>query len=169
MDRYARSTRLAALCCAAAALAACAKSDKTIADTTSTPVTPVGAESQGTVATSSIALADVAGTWKVHAVPTTGTDKTPTDYTLTATGEPTGWKVTFANGQTVTPTVTASGDSIIVDMGPFPSVRRKGMKVTTHSVTRKQGDMLVGTTVAHYDTKGADSVVTLTLEGKKAP
>ena len=121
------------------------------------------------MATSSIALADVAGTWKVRAVPTTGTDKTPTDYTLTATGEPTGWKVTFANGQVVTPTVTASGDSIIVDMGPFPSVRRKGVTVTTHSVSRKQGDKLIGTTVAHDNTKGADSVVTLTLDGTKTP
>ena len=168
MNRYARSTRLAVLCCAAA-LAACAKSEQTIADTTSTPITPVGAESPGTVATSSIALADVAGTWKVRAVPTTGTDTTPTNYTLLATGEPSGWKITFADGQTITPTVTASGDSIIVDAGPFPSVRRKGTQVTTHSVARKQGDRMVGTTVAHYTTKGADSVVTLTLDGTKAP
>ncbi len=170
MTRYARSTRLAALCCAAA-LAACAKGEKSIADTTSTPVTPVGTEasSAGTVATSSIALADVAGTWKMRAVPTTGTDTIPTDYTMLATAEPTGWKVTFANGQSATPTVTASGDSVIVDMGPFPSVRRKGDKVTTHSVTRLQGGKLVGTTVAHYATKRADSVLTLRVEGTKAP
>jgi hypothetical protein len=158
--------------------AACGKGDgsgdKAIADTTSTPIappatTPAAAPGGSTAAAGSIALADVAGTWKMSAVPTTGADKTPTLYTLTATGEPGGWKVVFANGLTQTPRVSALGDSIVFDMGPYPSVRRKGVTVTTHSLLRKQGDKLVGTVTAHYAGAGADSVVTLKSEGTKGP
>jgi hypothetical protein len=43
------------------------------------------------------------------------------------------------------------------------------VKVTTTSVYRLQGDKLVGTTVAHYQTKGADSVLHLQSMGTKGP
>ena len=92
-----------------------------------------------------------------------------TVYTLTATGTPEGWKMAYANGLVVPVRVTASADSIITDAGPYASVRRKGVQVTTHSAFRKDGDKIVGTTVAHYSTKGADSVLTLHSEGVRAP
>jgi hypothetical protein len=34
---------------------------------------------------------------------------------------------------------------------------------------RKEGDKLVGTTTAHYQIKGADSVLTLRSEATRAP
>jgi hypothetical protein len=156
------------------ALAACSKSEKSIADTTSTPIappstTPAAAPGGSTSAAGSIALADVAGTWKMRSVPTTGSDTAPTLSTLTATGEAGGWRMVFGNGLTQTPRVTAVGDSIVFDMGPYQSVRRKGVSVTTHGILRKQGDRLVGTIVAHYAGVGADSVVTLRTEGTKGP
>jgi len=46
-------------------------------------------------------------------------------------------------------------------------VLRKGVKVTTHSVFRLQDGKLVGTTVARYTTKGADSVRNLRSEGTR--
>lgn len=164
------SVRLA-ITFAVIAAASCSRSEKSIADTTSTPITPASsmpvAGGGSTAAGSSIALADVAGTWKVRSVPTAGADTTPTNYTLTATGEAGGWKIVFANGLTQVPRVTAVGDSIVYDMGPYPSVRRKGVTVTTHGVMRKQGEKLVGIVVAHYAGGGRDSVLTLRAEGTK--
>ena len=62
---------------------------------------------------------------------------------------------------------TADGDSIVADASPYESVLQKGVKVTTHSVFRLQDGKLVGTTVAHYATKGADSVRNLRSEGTR--
>jgi hypothetical protein len=44
-------------------------------------------------------------------------------------------------------------------------VLQKGVNVTTHSAMHLEGDKLVGTTVAHYDSKGADSVRNLRTSG----
>jgi hypothetical protein len=158
--------------CGVILLVACAKSEKP-ADTTSTAVVPAATStpstSAGTVAPAPIALADVAGTWNVRATPQGGTDTTVTQYVLTATGTPDGWKIKYANGLVVPVKVTVAGDSIIMDAGPYKSVRRKGVQVTTHGALRKEGDKLVGTTIAHYNVKTADSVLTLHSEGTKAP
>jgi hypothetical protein len=114
-----------------------------------------------------IAITDVAGKWTLIAVPTSG-DTTPTKSVITVAA-PNTWKQTFENGQVVTAKVVLAGDSIVTDAGPYPSVRRKGVKVMTHGVLRKQGDKLVGTTTAHYMVKSADSVLTLRVEGTRAP
>jgi len=154
-----------------ALLVGCAKADTT-ADSTAIVAAPEGttsATSGGAMAAAPIALADVAGNWKFRAVPTSGTDTSATEYTLTATGAADGWKITYANGTTVPVRVTASGDSLITVAGPFQSVRRKGVQVTTNGVFRRDGDRLVGTSVAHYVTKSADSVLTLRAEGTRAP
>jgi hypothetical protein len=55
----------------------------------------------------------------------------------------------------------------VADAGPYESVLRKRLKVTTHSVFRLQEGKLVGTTAAHYTTKGADSVRNLRSEGTR--
>lgn len=159
-------------CCGVALLVGCAKADKP-ADTT-TAIAPGGpgttsATSGGATAPAPIVLADVAGKWKVRATPTSGTDTSATEYTLTATGTTDGWSSLYANGLVVPVRITVSGDSIITNSGPYKSIRRKGVNVTTHGVFRKDGDKLVGTTTAHYDTKGADSVLTLRSEGTRAP
>jgi hypothetical protein len=39
------------------------------------------------------------------------------------------------------------------------------VSVKTHTVMHLEGDKLVGTTIAHYDTKGADSVRMLRTSG----
>ena len=171
-----RVTRVAshvAVCAGVALLVGCAKSDVKTADTTAAAApaatSNTSATAAGAVTPSPVSLADVAGTWKMRSVPTTGTDTTATEYTLTAAATPDGWKIKYANGLVVAVKVTASGDSVITDVGPYASVRRKGVQVTTHGAFRKQGDKLVGTTTAHYKTKGADSLLTLHTEGTKAP
>jgi hypothetical protein len=64
--------------------------------------------------------------------------------------------------------VTVDGDSIMTNAGPYPSVRRKGVQVTTNSVMRLQGGSLVGNTTAHFKVKTPDSVMVLNTMGTKA-
>ena len=158
--------------CGVVLLVGCAKADKPVDTTAAMTPAPSGAmtaTSAGAMGPAPIVLADIAGKWKFRATPVSGSDTSATEFTLTATGTTDGWKFTFANGLTVPVHVTASGDSVIEDAGPYKSVRRKGVEVTTHSAFRKVGDKLVGTTIAHYNTKGADSVLTLHSEGVRAP
>jgi hypothetical protein len=116
-----------------------------------------------------IVLADVAGKWNIVATPTEGKDTSVTKSVITATADTTGWTMAFPGGKPFPLHVSTSGDSIVTHAGPYASVRRKGVQVTTDGVYRLQGGKLVGTTTAHYATKGADSVLHLTIEGTKAP
>jgi hypothetical protein len=75
----------------------------------------------------------------------------------------------FPSGVKVPLQVKVDGDSIITVAGPFASQRRKSTKVKTESVWRLQDGKLVGVTTAHYDTKGADSVLQLRGSGTRVP
>ena len=159
-----------AAACGVVFLAACAKKDNGPVDTAPAAAAapgPTTGTAAGTMAPTPIALADLAGTWKFRSVPQSGTDTTATEFTLTSSGDK--FTQTYTTGLKVPIHLTASGDSVITDAGPYASVRRKGVQVTTHGVLRKEGDKLVGTTTAHYKTKGADSVLVLHTEGTRAP
>lgn len=162
--------QVAALC-GAMLFVACAKSETKTADTTAMAATT--STSMGAVDAEGMAepmtFAKVAGEWNLRSVPTSGTDTSTTEVTLNATNSATGWTMTFKNGLKVPVQVTISGDSIIETTGPYKSVRRKNVQVTTNGVLRMKGDTLVGTTVAHYATKGADSVLTLRTMGTRKP
>ena len=161
-----RTTHIA-LCCCAAVLAGCAKKDNAAVDSTSamassttTTTTPA--------APAPINLADVAGKWDVRAIPASG-DTTPTTYVLTALATPSGWTMAFTGRKAPVPLkVTVDGDSLIVSAGPYTSVRRKGVQVTTNGAMHLQNGSLVGTTTAHYKVKTADSVLTLNMTGTRA-
>ena len=114
-----------------------------------------------------ISLADIAGTWDMRAVPESGTDTTATVYQIQATAD--GWTYFLPDRDPIEASVTASGDSLLVESGPFESVRRDGVTVRTNSVFRLEADRLVGATVARYETSGADSVLRLRVEGTRAP
>ena len=159
-----RSTRIA-ICCTAAVLAGCAKKDNNAATDTSS--TMASTTSTTTTAPAPINLADVAGKWNMRSVPATG-DTTPTTYVLTATSTTSGWTLTFPGRAPVAARVTADGDSVMIDAGPYSSVRRKGVQVTTHTVSRLQGGNFVGSTTAHYKVKTADSVLVLNTSGMRA-
>lgn len=106
-----------------------------------------------------ISLADVAGTWSVEALPEMG-DSALVTYQMVATDNTEGWTVTFPDRDPLPVQVVAvEGDSIITETGPYESLLREGVMVTTRSVTRMQDGNLIGTFVAHYETMGADSVL----------
>jgi len=150
--------RIVLICCAAV-LVGCAKKEATpAADTTAVvapPPPPV------------LNPADLAGNWHVKTM-AANSDSVLVEYDMTATADTTGWVINLPKRKPITPHVMFSGDSVIVDAGPYESVLRKGVMVTTHGVSRLQGGELVGMTVAHYS-KGADTVVTLRTRGTKTP
>ncbi len=158
--------RIVLLSCCVAGLLACATNDR---DDVATD-TAAGATDTAP-AVSAISLADVAGTWNVTAKPETGTDTSTTRYTMTATADTSGWTIAFpGRAQTVAVRVVAvQGDSIVTEAGPFPSVRRQSVQVTTRNVLRREGERLVGSTRARYQTTGSDTVLVLRTEATRAP
>ena len=116
-------------------------------------------------ATPTISLADLAGTWDFRAVPESG-DTTATVYQ----GEirPDGMTILLPGRDPFEGDVAISGDSILMDTPPFESTRRAGVMTTAHLVLRLDGDRLVGTTIARYETTEADSVLRLVTEATRA-
>jgi hypothetical protein len=152
-----------ALFCCAAVLVGCAKSEEQPArDTTAAaPATPEPA---------TISLADVAGKWKVRTTDEAGGNVVESE--MTATADTSGWTLTLPNRKPVPVRVVAvGGDSIVTEAGPFESVLRKGVQVTTRAVYRLQDGKLVGTTEARYTASagGRDSVAHRPAEGTRAP
>ena len=155
--------RVLPLSAAVLLVAACTKPDAVpAADTTAVTQEPAAA---------SLSLADIAGRWNVAATPETGTDTSPTLYTLTTTPGPDGWTIEFTNRPGTIPVrnVMVDGDSVMNEAGPFESNRRAGVQVSTRSVMRLVDGRLVGTTRASYATTGADSVLMLRTEATRAP
>jgi hypothetical protein len=90
-------------------------------------------------------------------------------YEMVATGDTTGWTINFPKRKPIPVRVLAvGGDSIVTEAGPFESVLRKGIQVSTHTVNRLQDRKLVGSTTAHYKTSRPDSVTQLRFEGTRA-
>jgi hypothetical protein len=90
-----------------------------------------------TVAASrAISLEDIAGTWDVRYVPESG-DTTVTSLQIRVRAD--GWTLLLADRDPIVGAVMTSGDSIIVVEGPYESIRRDGVMVTTHSVTGWRG------------------------------
>jgi hypothetical protein len=149
--------RFAMLCCCAAAVVGCAKTENKAPEASQTPPPPPA-----------IALADLAGKWSVKGM-NEARDTTLVTYELNATADTSGWRIVFANRRTVPARVAAAGDSVVIDAGPYESVLRRGVQVTTHGVLRLQGGKLVGLTVAHYRTTRPDSVRRIVVEGTRMP
>jgi hypothetical protein len=164
MLKLQRSTSIAILF-GAAVLAGCAKKDDAAVDTTA----DTAAVTTAPPAPTPVNLADVAGKWNVRAVPSTGTDTTPTNSVITATSTTSGWTITFPGRQPIPLKVTVDADSIMTEAGPYPSVRRRGTQVSTNGVMRLQGGSLVGSTTAHFKVKTPDSVLVLTTTATRAP
>ena len=119
-------------------------------------------------APASISLTNVAGKWKIRTADADGGN--PVDAEMVATADTSGWTLTLPNRKPVPMRVTAvAGDSFVVEAGPFESVLRKGVQVTTRTVNRLQNGKLVGTMEARYTKGGRDSVALRTSEGTRAP
>jgi hypothetical protein len=167
MERMMRHLTIACCCCCATILSACQKSEPAAhADSTAVAAAPPAAVAPAPPA--ALSLSNLAGKWNMRTMNAAG-DSTLVVFVLHATSTLTGWTLNFAKRAPVPVQVVVAGDSLIMDAGPYPSVLRKHVMVTTHSVTRLQDGKLVGATVAHYATSSADSVKSLRTEGTRAP
>lgn len=153
--------RFTILCCAAI-LVACGKSQvQTARDTTAAASTT--AESRAT-----IALADIAGKWRLRTMDEAGGNVVESE--LTATADTSGWTLTRPNRKIVPVRVVAvGGDSIVTEAGPYESALRSGIQVRARMILRLQGGKLVGTTEARYIMSDHDSVAHRPTEGTRAP
>ena len=81
------------------------------------------------------------------------------------------WTITFRNRPPIPLRIVAiGGDSIVTEAGPYPSVLQQNVAVRSlRAVNRLQGDRLIGTFVARYDTDAADSVLYGSHEGTRRP
>ena len=155
--------RRVSVCCCVALVIGCGKAkEQPVAD--SAAAAP--AEEPMAAAPAAISLADVAGKWTMHTM-AADADSVIVTYELVAQPDTSGWVFNFKNRKPVKVQVQVSGDSIITHAGPYESVLRKGVQVTTDGVVRLQDGKLVGTTVAHY-ASGADTVRNLRVEGTKS-
>jgi hypothetical protein len=145
-----------AVLCGTALLIACAPSGEQ-AGTADTAAAPAA-----------ISLADVAGTWNLETA-AMGSDSVLVTSQLMATGTMDGWMMMLPNRDPVPVRVLAvDADSIVTEMGPFPSVLREGVMVTTRSVFKLRDSTLAGRLTAQYAGGGADSIVTLRSRGTRA-
>jgi len=120
-------------------------------------------------AAAAISLADIAGTWSVRTMPESG-DSVLVSYEMVIGADGSGWTINFPNRDPIPVRVVAvEGDSILSEAGPFESVLRKGVQVSTQQVTRLQDGKLMGRTVARYAVSGPDTVRQLRFEGTRAP
>ena len=159
-----RTASLSALCLAIL-VAGCSSSGDRRADSSAGAVDTTRSTTANAASPNGV-LRSVAGTWDMLARPTAGRDSTPTRVRLNATADTTGWTMVLG-GQTVALHVRLNGDTIITTSDPYSSVRRSGVSVRTSGTHVLDGDRLVGTTIAHYLVKGADSVRVFRTEAKR--
>ena len=97
-----------------------------------------------------IKFSDVAGTWEGSSM-TGPKDSVFLTWVLTATADGKGWTFKRPNGDPYPVRIVAvGGDSIVTEVGPYPSVLRAGQTVTTRFVGHYHGRKMTGTFEAHY-------------------
>jgi hypothetical protein len=154
--------RRLALLCSGILFVACTKAETPPPDTGMAAMPEPAAP-----AAAPISLSEVAGKYAVIGKNEAG-DSTLVTYELTATGDTTGWTITFPKRKPIpVRIVSVSGDSIVAESGPYTSAIRPGINVTTHTVYHLENGKLMGRTVAHYETKGPDTVRIVVSEGVK--
>jgi hypothetical protein len=126
----------------------------------------MAADTAATAMAPTLTLADLAGTWNLQTITEAGDT---VNSTLMATADASGWTMTLPGRDPVPVRVTVDGDSVITESGPFESVLRAGVQVTTRTVSRLDSGMLTGTMVATYAGAGADSLARGTVHGMRVP
>jgi hypothetical protein len=116
----------------------------------------------------SVSLSDLAGTWNMRTLNMAG-DSVLVTYTIFATNDVSGWTLTFP-GRAPIPVrvIEVSGDSIVIDAGPYPSALQHGVTVSTRFDMKLQGNRLSGLISAIYNMPQGPTTVPLRVEGTRA-
>ena len=117
-------------------------------------------------ATPAATLERFAGSWAVRAHDEAG-DSIP-GHVLFATGDPSGWTITFENRPVIPARlIDASGDIVVLETDPYESVLRPGVQVRVLFVHRLTGDRLSGRFWANYNVAGASAILRGTTDGTR--
>ena len=154
--------RFIPLLACAAVLVACARSEDAPPDSAAAVPAPAPAPT-------TLSLADLTGKW-TQQVRAENSDSVLVTSEVNATSDPSAWTITLPGRPAMPLRVTVDGDSVMLASGPYESVLRKGVQVTTSGALRMQDGKLVGMTTARYSGgTGADSVVRLRTEMTRMP
>ena len=111
-------------------------------------------------------LGAIAAIWDVN-VMALDKDSVLTTYLLNTT-DTAGWMFAFPNQQPVKMHVTnRMGDTLVAETDLFDSSVRPGLKARSVSTMAFVANAMSGKVVAHYQTTGADSVMTFRIEGTR--
>lgn len=121
-------------------------------------------EEMAPAAPAGLMASDVAGQWSFVSVLESG-DTVPS--TMIASEDLSGWKLVLEGRDTIPTTAMIAGDSVVTTAGPFESVLRPGVMVTSTIVTRLVNGQLIGTLTARYEGQGADSVARGSVTGTR--
>lgn len=150
--------RYLALLCCAGLLIGCGEQQEAASDEMEAEAAPMAEMTS---------LADYAGTWQMQALTAAG-DSVLIEYEMVATDGMDGWTVTFPDREPMPVRVVShDGDSVVTEIGPYESLFRPGVMVTTRSVGRLENGAMVGTFTATYDTEEADSILSGQSRGTK--
>lgn len=118
--------------------------------------------------TSSVSLADMAGTWNMRTLNMVG-DSVLVTYDIFATNDVSGWTLTFP-GRAPIPVrvIEVAGDSVMIDAGPYPSALQHGVTVSTRFDMKLEGGRLTGRITAIYNLPQGPTTVPLRVEGTRA-
>jgi hypothetical protein len=127
-----------------------------------------GSEADGAAAApAALTLDQLAGTWTVETRPMDADTVLVTSH-LVANNTMNGWMLHIPGRDSIPVRIAAlEGDSVVMEMGPFPSVLREGQTVTTRNVARLADGAMVGVMTATYAGGGADSVATFRSRGTR--
>ena len=113
-------------------------------------------------------LMDVAGTWHMRTMNLTG-DNVLVTYDIVAKGQPSGWTLNLPDKVPIAMRVLeVSGDSIVTEAGPYASVLRENLVVTSRFVLQLREGSMEGILIAVYDTPEGRTSVPLRIEGVRA-
>jgi len=109
--------------------------------------------------------AGVAGSWESKAM-VGAKDSVITTLVTTSTADTKGWTVQFPNRPLLQARVLAAGgDSVVIEVGPYESILRKGQQATTRTTSHYKGDVITGSFEAKYSN---GDIVKGKLAGKRA-
>jgi hypothetical protein len=112
-------------------------------------------------------LGDYAGTWQMQALTEAG-DSVLVEYEMVATDGMDGWTITFPEREPMPLRIMShDGGSIVTEVGPYESLFRPGVMVTTRMTSRLENGTLVGSFTATYETEDADSTLSGQARGTK--
>jgi hypothetical protein len=130
------------------------------------PAVDPGAEATAGSSTTSMSLADFAGTWE-NTARLEGVDE-PVPSTMTGSAAGDDWTMSLEGRENIPMQVSIVGDSLIAQSAEYESILRPGVMVNVRTASVLHGDMLMGNMLATYRTPEGEQRVQGTIEGYRA-